>query len=892
MAKPINFELMKDAVSRQLPQSSDEAARSRAEKFLREGKIVTARFGVLEYNKGRIWADSTKRSQARFVHGFLFFADWHRTILQDPEVAQRAADFALSIVRTWAGEYADGTRSQGISHHDETTAQRLIQLTALIGGLNNLLDAEECVWLIELAVSTADLLASDGFHSTGNNHGMFQDLALLYFSVMCTEVPYVDRLRYFDVGTRRLHDYFSAAFTPDGVHRENTPTYHLMVSKHVHGVLEILSTINHEHVSFYRHLLSAAAAYATHALMPNGVYPPISDTTQQSEVRAARQNIFDSDEFVYAASAGKIGAKPRQKTLVLPDSGYAIYRSAWGNPKSTFAFFSAAYNANYHKHSDDLSLFLHSDGVDLLSEAGAYGYDYMDPLTKFGYSSYAHNCVVVDGVSLPRTDGSSHLTTLKAHEIRDDGYRVTGRTERLRDTTHSRTVDIREESGVPQIDVFDDIQSHGEHSFELLWNLGLEVEPVVHGNGFELFHNGRKVMDLQFDADLPTKVSLHKGETRPRHLGWRFPRFGEALPSNVVKISFTGSAAKLHSRIRFAGFNYLDRGLNAKDSNWKRSGGGTGLNYLAVPATSEAGATKLAVVFTAIHQPGDFTFNYKNSVDQTGVNALYILDDFGDQGAYYLADHGDRSIFESVQTLISRELNRLGLTAADLITAGSSKGGSAAILHGIEAGAGRIIVGAPQVRIGSFLQTPHTNILRYMMGDTDDEAVRTLDQVMFDAIDRLPEATRLSIVVGEADHHYRNHVLPLRDYAQSHGRNIDVTVLPGLPHAEIGRVYRTFLTTNVGQSIEGPPGSAVSHLFRRSEDDSRSLQLDVHAPAGWEIACRLFQGPEAVTKTPYTEERSIRWTALSPGRYRARIFLRHPESGEVTPATTRWVTVS
>jgi hypothetical protein len=111
-----------------------------------------------------------------------------------------------------------------------------------------------------------------------------------------------------------------------------------MVSKYVHGVLEILSKVEHIHADYYRSLLRNAAEYATHALMPNGMYPPISDTTQQVETRAARQNIFESDEFAYAASAGRIGTKPRQRTLVLPDSGYAIYRSSWGKSQCYLRF--------------------------------------------------------------------------------------------------------------------------------------------------------------------------------------------------------------------------------------------------------------------------------------------------------------------------------------------------------------------------------------------------------------------------------------------------------------------------------------------------------------------------------------------------------------------------
>lgn len=886
---PINFDLMREAVARQLPNAADEAARSRAEKFYNDEEIVSTRFGNLAFDGGEIWGDTTKRSQARFVHGFLFFSDWHGTVLRDPHTSVEYAAFAVGVARNWAANYADGTRIPEVSHHDETTAQRLIQLTALLVRLHDVLSSDDYSWLSALALDTARLLATDDFHATGNNHGMFQDISLLYFSVMCDFVPPQEREGFFETATARLYSYFSTSFTADGVHIENTPTYHLMVSKYIYGVLEILSQMGHTHAGYYRSLLRSAALYATHAVMPNGMYPPISDTTQQVETRAARQNIFDSAEFAYAASAGRMGSKPLQRTLVLPDSGYAIYRSSWGNPKATYAFFSAAYNANYHKHSDDLSLFLRSGGVDLLSEAGAYGYDYKDPLTKYGYSSYAHNCIVVDGISLPRTDRSAHLTTLEAHEVREDGYSVTGRTQRWRDTSHSRTVSIQERDGIPEIDVSDTIESQGDHTYELLWNLGTDVEAVVHGQGFELFHDGRKVMDLQFDANVPTKVSLHKGEERPKPLGWRFPRFGEAVPAPVVRVAFQGENAQLQTRIRLAKFNYVDRGLNDRSNGWRRSSGSVGLNYLPVPASSMSGQSKLAVVFTAIHQPGDFTFNYKKSVDASGVHALYILDDFGDQGSYYLADHGDRSIFEATQALIAGELDRLGLTAKDLITAGSSKGGTAAILHGIAAGAEHIIVGAPQVNIGSFLQVPHPNMLGFMMGDTSEASVSALDAVVFEAVDDMLDTTRLSILVGEADHHYKNHVLPLKSYAENHQKQLDLTVLPGLPHAEIGAVYREFLTSKIRLEITEAGEEAVPFVFQLSRGEKAALSLDVLMPAGWQLASRLYCGTEFVARTPYGSDSTALWKELPAGRYRARVFVRNPENDHVRTFTTPWV---
>ncbi|MDQ0865771.1 hypothetical protein QF036_003352 [Arthrobacter globiformis] len=480
---------------------------------------------------------------------------------------------------------------------------------------------------------------------------------------------------------------------------------------------------------------------------------------------------------------------------------------------------------------------------------------------------------------------------MESHTVREDGYSVTGRTERLRDTTHSRTVNIREASGIPEIDIEDTVLSQDQHNYELLWNIGPDVEPVVHGQGFELFHGGRKIMDLQFDADVATTTSLHVGEKSPKYLGWRFPAFGKAVPAPVIRIQFTGRNARIRTRIRLGKFNYLDRGLHDKTLGWRRTNGDVGLNYLSVPARTTSGATKLAVVFSAIHQPGDFTYNYKKSVDESGVHALYILDDFGDQGSYYLGDHGDRAIFESVQQLISGELNRLGLSVRDLITVGSSKGASAAIIHGIAARAGRILAGAPQVNIGSFLRNPHPNILSFIMGDTSESSISRLDRVMFEAVDSLSEETRLSIIVGEGDHHYRNHVLPLMEYAAAQSKQIRLTVLPGLPHAEIGSVFRSFVSANIHQEILGSGDEAMPYSLLSSQSQPGKLSLRIHMPPGREVACRLYRDSNLVDRTQYSPVDTVAWDGLAAGRYRMRLFIRNTAEDTASPFTTRWFSV-
>ena len=233
-------------------------------------------------------------------------------------------------------------------------------------------------------------------------------------------------------------------------------------------------------------------------------------------------------------------------------------------------------------------------------------------------------------------------------------------------------------------------------------------------------------------ADVPLSVSVRRAQKKPTYLGWRFPKFGQVEPADVVRVAFRGRSTQVRTTLRLGDFAYRDRGLADPRQHWRRFERAVGLNYQQVPAKNQAGAKRLVVVFTAVHQPGDFTYNYRATVDQTPFHALYVLDDFGDQGAYYLQDHGDRGIFDTVQALIDSTLQQLGLTPSDLVTVGSSKGGTAALIHGLAAGAGHVFVGAPQTRIGTFVSKPHPNILELMTGGTGPEQVAELDEALYE----------------------------------------------------------------------------------------------------------------------------------------------------------------
>ncbi|WP_299167682.1 alginate lyase family protein [uncultured Arthrobacter sp.] len=553
---------LREIVMQQITPPASDPAMQRAKNFLQNDLIESPVYPTIVFGGGvDPWEQSVSRSHGRYLHGLIFLRDWITTVLVDDSIADLAAERALSVVTSWVDCNAHDSASE-MAYHDETTAQRLITLLALKPALEKLSPSASDV-LVPLMRSTSRLLADPAFHSPGNNHGMFQDFALLYYAILMEEQYDALLGDLLELAFERLHQYFTTCFTSDGVHTENTPTYHLMIARQLAVADKIAQTAGHGSAHSYSKLRKAAEAYATHALTPDGTFPPISDTDRKKIRQSDIDQVFTSSEFAFAATRGLRGTAPADRILVLPESGYAIYRSAWGDPSASYLFFSAAYNADYHKHSDDLSFFLQSGGMDLLCEAGPFGYDYENPLTKYAYSQFAHNTLIVDGKSTPRTDVSREKVRLELISQSDTELVVEGTNERNSQAIHKRRIFLDEADRIPFIRIEDFTEADESHDYQLLWHVAPGLRVSTNAEGFELFSGTRKVMDLAFASSAALRVSQVRGETKPRPMGWRFPKMGVAEPSDVVIASFSGSSVSVATQIRLKDFIFKEYDITA-----------------------------------------------------------------------------------------------------------------------------------------------------------------------------------------------------------------------------------------------------------------------------------------------------------------------------------------
>lgn len=863
-----------------LAANRSRAAGRRTRRLLAKDELQIRQHAPRRIDDVTLFSSDMERSLGRLTHGFLAVADWvgvrERLSPRDRRLLMRKA---ISLVESWR-ELADPETS--MAFHDETTAQRTMNLVALRHDYRDVLDESQDAVLREVIDRDIALLGAADFYAGTNNHGMFQDIALLVAAALYDQATDPEGLR--DLAVQRLVAYFSVCFTADGIHVENNPTYHVMVSRYLSRVIAYASTCGREaDFGDLADVLDHAEEYAAHAVTPQGSFPPVSDTAVMALAETTARSAYPGERFLGAVSLGRRGTPPEQTCYVVEGSGYAIHRSAWSVPSASFTFFSAAYNADYHKHSDELSLYILDDGRELLREAGPFGYDHANPYTGYGFSSAAHNTMLVDGRGLPRTDRRPERTTLEDLGSGRDSMHVRGRTRRYEGVEWTRELEVSADGAKAPIHIRDRVTSQDRHEYTFLWHVGPELDVLARGNALEMFTEaGQKVGELTWSGSATSRVRTIRGQDEPTVQGWAFPVMGTAVPASVLEVTVPAETAEIDWELRTADFRLADRGITPGAPEWSSFQGEKSVNYLLdVP---EGGADRLDVVFTAIHQPWDFTYNYRASLAGTGAATLFVLDDFGDQGAYYLANNRGDAEFRSVQALLKRVLDELGIGLEAVTAIGSSKGGSAALLHGISLGVAQVIAGAPQTRLGTFLARPHPNILEYIAGGTSEEDITWADSALERVLAAGDRSTSIQMVVGRKDHHYSGHVLPFADSARDHGYSVQVLSLPGTPHARIGAAFRSYLESWVAARNGDDAERRLAHVAVH-DPDTDEIGAAVDLPEGWQASFTLYRGRDAVQSVPYGDQVCASWPVTESGEYRVRVHARPPHGGTISFGT-------
>ena len=269
---------VQDSARRLLPIQRAPWAVERARSALKDRTVRLGFRDRARIDAEVLWEYGADRARGRHAHGFTFLTDWAGAgpLLPDSE-ASALSDLIVELFSAWEERFGDERiTAPEMAFHDETTAQRMLGLVSVLDSLTFTNAQRET--LTDLAHRTAALLAEPDFYGGVNNHGMFQDLAILAWAVLIAPADDPARTSAWDLAAQRLRDYFSSCFTSEGVHIENTPTYHVMVARYLPLLAELFTNADSPDAELYRQLHAGAARFAVHCVTPETLYPPVSDT--------------------------------------------------------------------------------------------------------------------------------------------------------------------------------------------------------------------------------------------------------------------------------------------------------------------------------------------------------------------------------------------------------------------------------------------------------------------------------------------------------------------------------------------------------------------------------------------------------------------------------------
>jgi hypothetical protein len=218
----------------------------------------------------------------------------------------------------------------------------------------------------------------------------------------------------------------------------------------------------------------------------------------------------------------------------------------------------------------------------------------------------------------------------------------------------------------------------------------------------------------------------------------------------------------------------------------------------------------LLVVFAGMNPipPEPARYSYVRTLKDVIRNKLFILDDYGPRGCYYLGKNRVLDFEEAVIDLIRHVASEVGLLLAEITACGSSKGGFASLYYSAKYGFRRAIAGGPQTLLGDYLVSPFgtfDNILDWVVGEHSEAAREWLNSLLFDVIRTTAHRPQVDLHVGRGDRHLRQHVRPfVRMLEERGGFKWTLALGEYSEHGLLGEFFPPFLLAQ----LEDPVSSA------------------------------------------------------------------------------------
>ena len=414
--------------------------------------------------------------------------------------------------------------SSPLAWHDHATAFRVRNVVNwLVFCFLNLPDVnpnKESTEISALVLEHLDWLNQEGNFSKHTNHGFDQAMISLTISLMF-DIPVLEN--YKKKSKDRLKDELEYAFSDEGVHKENSPSYQKFMLERLRQLTVFSIFGEMEFSDLVERYLKNAARFLEVITLPNGALPLVGDTKVEegASLVGLNQNEGSKRVEVYDYSL----------------SGYVVIRGKDGSGKEFYILLKNCHDSNYHRHDDDMMLFLYYDGKTVFGDGGLFNHQENDVRRKNLRSFMAHSVPYISAAAIRNKDLLVEKPTiLRVNEL---GFVMQSS---MFGVNISRTVNIYTESSL-EIDIED----------KLLCEDSRKVKKNFLIDEFDRFDIKNNLVDLYFPDFICKIINEDEGSPIEHQYGWDEERvefgayvskeYGKLVPA--LRITMQGPSTKI-----------------------------------------------------------------------------------------------------------------------------------------------------------------------------------------------------------------------------------------------------------------------------------------------------------------------------------------------------------
>ena len=302
--------------------------------------------------------------------------------LQDEEERKKYFSLCIGVIDNW--NIKTESYESPLAWHDHGTAFRTRNIVNWIT-FCYIRDAEvialsDDINLSKLIIEHLEWLLDSANYSKHTNHGFDQAMILLTISIMFNNDELEPQRL---VSRQRLEEEIKFAFTDEGVHKENSPGYQKFMLGRLKQ-LRSLKPLGEQIISdLAESYIEKAEEFLRVITLPDGYLPMIGDT-KGFEVGLPYENI----------------SQEKYKVFDYSKSGYIVVRGEDEMGKDFFILLKNTHESNYHRHDDDMMIYLFYENKVIFGDGGLYNHQENDPKRKNIRSFLSHSIPYIDKAAI------------------------------------------------------------------------------------------------------------------------------------------------------------------------------------------------------------------------------------------------------------------------------------------------------------------------------------------------------------------------------------------------------------------------------------------------------------------------------------------------------------